>query len=129
MANYYNPNGYSLIDIPEFKTAYSNSVQPEQKKPEESLISPEVARATAYGAQSGGISGGLIAGGLTSSLAPGGLAGAGPYAVAGGLILSQIEAAQKAKLEQEQERIANEKNRQAKLDNVYQRMGSMRFGV
>lgn len=128
MANYYDPNGYSLIDLPEFKTAYSGQQQTQAPK-EELPFTPEVARATAQGAQHGGISGALISGGAAASLAPGGLAGAGPYAVAGGLILSQIEAAQKAKMEQEQEKIQQEKNRQAKLANVYQGMGKMRFGV
>lgn len=129
MANYYDPNKYSLIDSPEFQTAYSN-YRPNQMADvkNEPFMSPEVARSAAYGAQSGGLSGALISGGTTSLLTSGAAAG-GPYAIAGGLILSQIEAAQKAKAEQEAQKIQAEKEKQAKMMNVYAKMANQKFGI
>jgi len=92
-------------------------------------MSHDVARATAYGAQSGGISGALTSGGIMSMLGPSGMSGFGPYAAAGGLILSQIEAHQKALAAQEQERIENEKKRRANMLAQYNTMAGMRFDV
>lgn len=120
---------YSLIDLPQFQTAYSQT--PAQAVPAQeggSFLSPDVAKAAAYGAQSGGVSGALISGGTTSLLTSGAAAG-GPYAIAGGLILSQIEAAQKAKAAHEQEVIANEKERMSKTQQAYASMANQRFGV
>lgn len=126
----YNTNQYSLIDTPEFKTAYSGSGQQAQAPAEqkEQFMSNDVARATAYGAQSGGLSGALTSGGVTSLLTSGAAAG-GPYAIAGGLILSQIEAAQKAKAAAEQERVEGEKNRMEKTRQAYASMANQSFGV
>jgi hypothetical protein len=132
-----NQSKFSLLDTPEFQTMYSKpsgggaQTQSAESSADESksFLSPDVARATAYGAQSGGLSGALTSGGVTSMLGPAGMAGGGPYAVAGGLILSQIEAAQKAKAEAEQERIKNEKIRMEKTRMAYSDMANQRFGV
>jgi hypothetical protein len=118
----------SIMDLPAFQQSYSKKPEsePETKEP---FLSPDVARATAYGAQSGGLSGALTSGGVTSMLGPAGMSGGGPYAVAGGLILSQIEAAQKAKAAAEQEKIDNEKIRMAKTQAAYANMANQSFGV
>lgn len=136
MANYFSPDKYSLLDNPQFQTQFSGpgqqiQAQPAQQVTQQSdpLLSPDVARATAYGGQAGGLSGALTSGGVASVLGPAGMAGGGPYAIAGGLILSQIEAAQKAKAEAEKQKIQDEKDRQSKLSNVYARMANQQFGV
>lgn len=131
MANYqpYNANQYSLLDVPEFKSSYQGSPSSYIQQPQqESMMDPSTARAAAYGAQNGGISGALTAGGVSSLLSNGASAG-GPYAIAGGLILSQIEAAQKAKQAQEDERVANEKNRMNKMQQAYANNANLRFGI
>jgi hypothetical protein len=98
----------------------------EQPASQESFLSPDVAKATAYGAQSGGLSGGLISGGTTSLLTSGASTG-NVAAIGGGLILSQIEAAQQAKAQKEQEEIQQAKEikngRLAQLN----KMSGMRF--
>ena len=93
------------------------------------FMSADVARASVSGAQAGGVSGGLISGGLTASLAEGGLAGAGPYAVAGGFILSQLEAAQKAEADAEKQRIKNEMDRRDNMQKTYASMANQTFGI
>lgn len=96
---------------------------------DDSITSKDVARSAMYGAQSGGVSGALTSGGIMSILGPSGMAGGGPYALAGGLILSQIEAAQKAKAQQEAERIQNEKQRMADMGAQYRSMANQRYSV
>lgn len=117
----------SIMDLPSFRDSYK-STSPEQVKSEDPMFSKDVARATGYGAQSGGLSGALTSGGVTSLLTNGAAAG-GPYAIAGGLILSQIEAAQKAKAAAEQERIEGEKNRMEKTRQAYASNANMSFGI
>jgi len=121
---------YSLIDLPQFQTSYSQTSPQEAAAPaaQDPAISPAVAKSAAYGAQSGGLSGALTSAGTTSLLTSGAAAG-GPYAIAGGLILSQIEAAQKAKAAHEQEQIENEKSRMAKTQQAYASMANQRYGV
>lgn len=58
------------------------------------LVSKDTRDAALAGGRSGGLSGALMGGGVSSMLGEGGLAAGGPYALAGGLILSQIEAKQ-----------------------------------
>lgn len=114
MANYMgNSPSYSLLDDMEFKSSFDNYQAPAQV-PQESFISPSTAQAAARGAQSGGLSGALMAGGVSSLLTSGAAAG-GPYAIAGGLLLSELEAAQKEKARVEAEKIQNEKDRMANM--------------
>ncbi len=55
-------------------------------------MDPETRSAAMSGLKSGGVSGALMSGGISSMLGKGGMAGGGPYALAGGLVLSQIQA-------------------------------------
>ena len=55
-----------------------------------------------------------MSGGVSSLLTSGAAAG-GPYAIAGGLLLSELEAAQKEKARVEAEKIQNEKDRMANM--------------
>lgn len=118
MANYMgNSPSYSLLDDMEFRTAFGG--QPKQQmqaETQEQLISPSTAQAAARGAQSGGLSGALMSGGVNSMLTSG-MAAGGPYAIAGGLLLSELQAAQEAKARQEAEMIANEKARNQNMQN------------
>ena len=119
MANYMgNSPSYSLLDDMEFRTAFSGQPQTQQQASaqQEGLLSPSTAQAAARGAQSGGLSGALMSGGISSLLTSGAAAG-GPYAIAGGLLLSELEAAQEAKARQEAEMIANEKARNQNMQN------------
>lgn len=131
---YSNPNDYVIDTIANAPVDYSTQMSngspasiPES--PMDFSMSPDTARAAAIGAQSGGLSGALTSGGIASMLGSGGLAGGGPYALAGGLILSQIEAAQKAKAAQEQERIANEKGRRSQMLAQFNRNSNLDFNV
>lgn len=133
MANYtpYGSDRYSLLGDMDFQ----NSFAPKQAMAsqtaipaEEPLISPSTAMAGAKGAQAGGLSGALMAGGINSLFTSGAAAG-GPYAIAGGLLLSELEAAQRAKAEQEAQEIANEKNRRASMQNVLQQNARTTFKV
>lgn len=138
MANYvpYQQSDYSLLDNPQFQSYFSGkdagvesqSGLPQKAATSQDLVSPSTARAAANGAQFGGASGALISGGVSSMLTNGAGAG-GPYALAGGLILSQIEAAQKAKAQQEAERVQNEKDTMEKTRQSYMNNANMRFGV
>lgn len=76
--------------------------------------SADTRSAALQGAQAGGVSGALTSGGLTSMLGEGGMSGAGPYALLGGLILGQIEKQNELKAQKELQRVADEK---AKLAN------------
>jgi hypothetical protein len=119
MANYMgNSPSYSLLDDMEFRTAFSGQPQTQQQASaqQEGLLSPSTAQAAARGAQSGGLSGALISGGVNSMLTSG-MAAGGPYAIAGGLLLSELQAAQEAKARQEAEMIANEKARNQNMQN------------
>jgi len=132
MAGYFdNKPQYTLLDNPQFQSAYSGQGKQDislKDQGQDPMFSPDVARAAAYGAQSGGLSGALTSGGVTSLLTNGAAAG-GPYAIAGGLILSQIEASQKAKAAAEQERIANEKNRMNATKQAYMNNANLKFGI
>lgn len=124
MANYMgNSPSYSLLDDMEFRTAFSGQPQAQQQASaqQEGLLSPSTAQAAARGAQSGGLSGALMSGGVSSMLGAesmgAAMAGGGPYAIAGGLLLSELQAAQEAKARQEAEMIANEKARNQNMQN------------
>jgi len=117
---------YSLLNDPKFQTAYSGpgvqqaavvSDAPE----EENLLGDKGTRqAAAAGMRSGGLSGALMSAGMASG---------NPYAIGGGLILSQIEQAQKAKAQAEQERIENEKNRRDNMQKQYASMANMKVSI
>ena len=112
-----NSPSYSLLDDMEFRTAFSGQPQAQsQPAQQEGLLSPSTAQAAARGAQSGGLSGALMSGGVNSMLTSG-MAAGGPYAIAGGLLLSELQAAQEAKARQEAEMIANEKARNQNMQN------------
>ncbi len=113
-----NSPSYSLLDDMEFRTAFSGQPQTQQQASaqQEGLLSPSTAQAAARGAQSGGLSGALMSGGVNSMLTSG-MAAGGPYAIAGGLLLSELQAAQEAKARQEAEMIANEKARNQNMQN------------
>lgn len=110
-----NSPSYSLLDDMEFKSSFDNYQAPTQIT-QEPFISPGTAQSAARGAQSGGLSGALMAGGVNSLLTSGAAAG-GPYAIAGGLLLSELEAAQKEKARVEAEKIQNEKDRMANMQS------------
>jgi hypothetical protein len=80
------------------------------------------------GAQAGGLSGALMAGGVNSLLTSGAAAG-GPYAIAGGLLLSELQAAQEAKAQAEAQRVENEKNRMANMQGQLNSMSKTVFKV
>jgi hypothetical protein len=124
----YQQKPYSLLDNQEFKTAYGTEEKSSAPEAEEPMFSKSTAQAAAQGAQFGGLSGALTAGGVSSLLTSGAAAG-GPYAIAGGLILSQIEANQKAKAAAEQERVQNEKNRMASMQSMYEKMANQSYNV
>lgn len=129
MANYtpYQQDKYSLLsELP--NTQYGNSQLPFEPQAQESLIDPSTIRASYGGMQAGGLSGALMSGGVSSLLTSGAAAG-GPYAIAGGLLLSELEAAQKAKAQQEAEKIANEKTRMANMANALQSNSKTVFRV
>lgn len=115
---------YSLFDDEAFRTNWSNAPLRESQtqsvyqtdQTSEPLVSTSTAQAAARGAQSGGLSGALMSGGVNSLLTSGAAAG-GPYAIAGGLLLSELEAAQKEKARVEAEKIQNEKDRMANMQN------------
>ena len=117
-----NSPSYSLLDDMEFKTSFGKPM--EQLAPQaqqESFISPGTAQAAARGAQGGGLSGALMSGGTAAMLGAesgsAAMAGGGPWAIAGGLLLSELQAAQEAKARQEAEMIANEKNKNQNMQN------------
>ena len=127
MANSYydtfNKPAYSLLGDAEFRTNWSNAPLKEDSGQSldsgmgnDPLFSQSTAQAAARGAQSGGLSGALMSGGVNSLLTSGAAAG-GPYAIAGGLLLSELQAAQEAKARQEAEMIANEKARNQNMQN------------
>lgn len=139
MGNYMGQKpSFTLFDDEAFTTKWSNTPlrersQAESNNPmassmEEPFISPQTAMAGVKGAQAGGLSGALMSGGISSLLTSGAAAG-GPYAIAGGLLLSELEAAQRAKAEQEAQEIANEKNRRANMQNVLQQNARTTFKV
>lgn len=119
----FNKPAYSLLGDEEFRTNWSNAPLKEASGQSldsgmgnDPLFSQSTAQAAARGAQSGGLSGALMAGGVNSLLTSGAAAG-GPYAIAGGLLLSELQAAQEAKARQEAEMIANEKARNQNMQN------------
>lgn len=132
----------SLVNNPQFRSAYSSGGNPQgetsdfnqannygtQQPAKEKMFDPATAQAAAYGAQSGGIAGALTSGGVTSLLANGASTG-NVAAIGGGLILSQIEAAQKAKAAAEQEHMANQKATMDKTRQAYASMANQRYGV
>lgn len=114
-------NGSFMLDDEQFNKYWANQKKPIEasgvQSPEDGpLVSPSTAQAAARGAQSGGLSGALISGGVSSMLTSG-MAAGGPYAIAGGLLLSELEAAQKEKARVEAEKIQNEKDRMANMQN------------
>lgn len=130
---------YTLINTPQFQSTYGSVENPDKLKAfqggqlpdnvvKQPMLDQSTQQAAAYGGQAGGISGALIAGG-TSSLLNNGAAAGGPYAIAGGLLLSQIEAAQKAKAEKEQQRVANENARMDATRNAYINMANQTYRV
>ena len=138
MANYMGQKpSFTLFDDEAFNTAWSNAPLKERSQAESNpmassiedpFISPQTAMAGVKGAQAGGLSGALMSGGISSLLTSGAAAG-GPYAIAGGLLLSELEAAQRAKAEQEAQEIANEKNRRANMQNILQQNARTTFKV
>lgn len=120
----FNKPAYSLLGDAEFRTNWSNAPLKEASGQSldsgmggnDPLFSQSTAQAAARGAQSGGLSGALISGGVNSMLTSG-MAAGGPYAIAGGLLLSELQAAQEAKARQEAEMIANEKARNQNMQN------------
>lgn len=136
MANYTGQKpSFSLFEDEAFNTAWSNAPLKEQSQAqsnpmvsEDPLISPSTAMAAAKGAQAGGLPGALMSGGINSLLTSGAAAG-GPYAIAGGLLLSEFQAAQEDKARAEAERIANEKKRMANMQNVLQQNARTTFKV
>lgn len=139
MANYmgpYNGSSYSLFDDEDFKTAFSGGGQGSQRSPAEApepWISKNTQAAMASGGKSGGLSGALMSGGVSSMLGAesmgAAMAGGGPYAIAGGLLLSELQAAQEAKARQEAEQISNEKQRRSDMQNMLQQNSRTRFMV
>lgn len=133
MANYtpYGSDKYSLLGDMQFQNAFAPKQElatAPQAAAEEPFLSNSTAMAGVKGAQAGGLSGALMSGGISSLLTSGAAAG-GPYAIAGGLLLSELEAAQRAKAEQEAQEIANEKNRRANMQNVLQQNARTTFKV
>lgn len=125
MAAYMPQGQYSLLNDPQFETAYSgikasNMVDKAPVQEESILGDKDTRQAAAAGMRSGGLSGALLSGGIASG---------NPYAIGGGLILSQIEEAQKAKAAQEQERIENEKARMVAMKTQYNNMANMSFKI
>jgi len=129
---------YNLINTPEFEHSFKGPKESyiggapnteDVSKAQKPMMFDDTARAAAYGAQSGGLSGALTSGGVASMLGAGGMAGGGPYAVAGGLILSQIEAAQKAKAQAEIQRVTDERNRMASAQSMYEKMANQTYEV
>ena len=131
MATYINPKKYSLLD--ELPSTQYGTPQKTARLQETSMMqgggdwldsfgsmSPGTAQATTQGLQSGGLSGALMSGGMAAG---------NPYAIAGGLVLSEIEAKQKAKAAKEQEDIANEKQRRSNIMNLLQSNSKTRFGI
>lgn len=114
---------YSIMDIPQFNQSYdrpADSYRLPDDAVKEPMFSKDTAQAIQSGAQAGGMSGALVSGGVASG---------NPYALAGGLILSQIEAAQKAKAQAEAQRVADEKSRMANTQSMYEKMANQTYGV
>lgn len=88
-----NESGYddvgSIIDLMQSSKEYKEAPQSEEPSFQ---LDPETRSAAMSGAGSGGVAGALTSGGLASMLGKGGMSGGGPYALAGGLVLSQIQA-------------------------------------
>lgn len=124
----YGGSSYSLLDDNEFKSSFSNPQQVQPTDQDDPMLSQSTAQAAARGAQSGGLSGALMSGGVSSLLTSGAAAG-GPYAIAGGLLLSELQAAQEAKARQEAEMIANEKARNTNIQNQLNQNARSTFRV
>lgn len=134
MSGAYNPRLFKLLDeLPSNKYQSSMQRQPQEAQAQEQLMRPDTQKATAAGMQSGGVSGALMAGGVQSMIGSGSMsaamAGMGPYAIGAGLLLSELEASKNAKAAQEQERIANEKNRQNRMQSAFSSMANSKFGA
>ena len=117
------------MDIPQFSQSYDKTASSYELPDKEPMFSKDTAQAIQSGAQAGGISGALTSGGISSMLGKGGMAGGGPYALAGGLILSQIEAAEKAKADAEKQRIRNEMDRRNNMQSTHASMANQKFGI
>lgn len=131
MANYMSDSPYySLLGDKQFQTAFSNPQKQMQVSQDSTdpWINKNTASAAAQGAQSGGLSGMLMSGGVNSLLTSGAAAG-GPYAIAGGLLLSELQAAQEAKARQEAEMIANEKQRNSNMQGQLNQNARSTFRV
>ncbi len=124
MANYYDPNKYSLLkEIQGLETSYGKSpqmAQTQQVAESAPMFDKQTTQSMASGMQSGGVSGALMSGGVMSS---------NPYMIAGGLVLSELEAKKKAEAEAERQNIENEKNRRSSIQNVLTQMSSSKFGI
>ena len=138
MANYIpkNADRFSLLsELP--NSQYGIQMAPSQGQSQgqqsEPWIKPETAQAAYSGMQSGGLSGALMGGGTQAMLGAesmgAAMAGGGPWAIAGGLLLSELEAAQKAKAQREAEEIANEKNKRTNMTNLLQNNSKTKFSV
>ena len=124
MANYYDPNKYSLLkEIQGLETSYGKSpqmAQAQQAAESAPMFDKQTTQSMASGMQSGGVSGALMSGGVMSS---------NPYMIAGGLVLSELEAKKKAEAEAERQNIENEKNRRSSIQNVLTQMSNSKFGI
>lgn len=124
MANYYDPNKYSLLkEIQGLETSYGKSpqmAQAQQAAESAPMFDKQTTQSMASGMQSGGVSGALMSGGVMSG---------NPYMIGGGLILSELEAKKKAEAEAERQNIENEKNRRSSIQNVLTQMSNSKFGI
>lgn len=124
MANYYDPNKYSLLkEIQGIETSYGknpNIAQTQQVAESSPMFDKQTTQSMASGMQSGGVSGALMSGGVMSG---------NPYMIGGGLILSELEAKKKAEAEAERQNIENEKNRRSSIQNVLTQMSNSKFGI
>lgn len=124
MANYYDPNKYSLLkEIQGLETSYGKDpkmAQTQQVAESSPMFDKQTTQSMASGMQSGGVSGALMSGGVMSG---------NPYMIGGGLILSELEAKKKAEAEAERQNIENEKNRRSSIQNVLTQMSNSKFGI
>ena len=110
----------SILDLLQESDVGSISTE---KSPEKSsmLLNPETANSVNSGMRSGGASGALVSGGLSSMLGSGGMSAGGPYALAAGLVLSQIEARQKEDAEAQAQYEKDTKEQQGNLMSLASR--------
>ena len=120
MANYYDPNKYSLLKEMQHNTQYSNVTPQQAIEDAQPMFDKDTSKAMASGMQSGGVSGALMSGGIMTS---------NPFMIGGGLLLSELEAQKKAEAEAERQNIENEKNRRKNIQSVLGQMSTTKFGV